>query len=198
MDLADVLKVVGGLAGGSAGVTLLNYLTASRAAGRDDFTALLDARRKEADEQAATIADLRTRFETAMTSISLLQKRVAAIEVDRDNMPVPMWIVDTTGHYLSVNVRFVNDFLLPRGMSEVDVIGKTHTDIWSAATAKTLHDLDMAAMKSPERRARVDSIRMNGLDEVVTIFKAPILNGRTLVGFTGIAIPHLDSVPAKA
>lgn len=187
----QALEIVAGVIGGGAGTAALQYAIASMGSKRSDFETIMEARRLESVEQNKTIADLRERFLHAAEEIEILKKKMAAVEVDRDDVPVPMWIVDTAGHYLSINSRFVTEFLLPRGMSEVDVIGKTHGDIWSAATAAKLHELDDLAMKSPERRARVDNLKMNGLAEIVTVFKAPILKGRTLVGFTGLAIPHL-------
>lgn len=155
-----------------------------RSARRDDFSAILDERKAE-------IEDLRKRFQEQEVEIALLKQKIAAVEVDRDDVPVPMWVVDMQGRYLSVNARFVNDFLLPRGKAEADVIGKTHTEVWNETTATALHGLDLAAMRSPERRARLDCILLNGTNEPVTVFKAPILKNRTLVGFTGLAIPHV-------
>lgn len=175
--------IIAALAGGGLSAWV-SYLVNRRSARRDDFSAILEERKAE-------IEDLRKRFQEQEIEIALLKKKVAAVEVDRDDVPVPMWVVDMQGRYLSINARFVTEFLLPRGKAEADVIGKTHTEVWNADTAAKLHALDVAAMKSPERRARLDNIQLNGTNESVTIYKAPILKNRTLVGFTGLAIPHV-------
>lgn len=78
-ELVDLLKIGAGVAGGGAGIAFLNYLTASRSSNREDFLAVLEARRLEAVEQAATIADLRTRFEDAIKAIDVLNRKVAAM-----------------------------------------------------------------------------------------------------------------------
>lgn len=188
-----ILPIIAGVVGGGGGITaLVTFLLGRKGSKRDDFKTILDgqealaeARRRDADEQRAVNGELRAK-------VVLLEHKIEILEIDRDDMPIPVWFVDRDGHYLSVNARFVRELLIPRGMTEAQVLGKTHGEVWSDDTAARLHSLDLAAMRAIDGRARLDNVVLEGVDGTWTIFKGPTMKGRTLVGFTGIATPHIS------
>lgn len=130
----------------------------------------------------------------AYTRMEKMQERIVNLELEIMGMkmmmghdPFPRWIVNTDGRYLFVNAAYEKNFLLDKNMTEKDVIGKYHADVWDKKTADHIKRIDARASKSPKGIAKSD-INIGTGGAPVTVFKMPLKINDVLVGWIGYAL----------
>jgi len=132
-------------------------------------------------------------MEKMQSRIINLEFEIMGLKLMLGHDPFPRWIVSTEGKYLFVNNAFEKGFLTPKGMTERDIIGKTHSDLWEKNIAETFKNLDKKVKKSVKGIARAD-ININiGEFTTVTVYKMPLRINDVIVGYIGYALDASES-----
>lgn len=164
---------------------------------RDDILQELGNLREENRE-------IKAKYEASLSQIAELKLQFAMLEKEwtlkiemfesaHNDLPVPMWLKDEKGKMLSLNGAYEQTFLLPRGFSKDDYIGKYDSDVWPADTAVSWEANDLYVYTTGET--------WNGTEVVPDKDDNPIVwritkfvrkaNGIKL-GIGGIAVPKLE------
>lgn len=115
-----------------------------------------------------------------------LLKSRASLRAIMDNSPYMIWLKDTDGRYLAVNMTF----LQATGRTEMnEVMGKTDLDLWPQALAEKFRGDDADVMSTRQQKL-LEEYAFNGRGERcwVETFKMPIVDkSGQLLGTSGFA-----------
>lgn len=182
MTTQELLTYVGTALGGGASFKLLEYLTAVKKENRSDFDTINQRLNDEIKRLYARIDELEKENKELENRVRLLEGSSS------EDLPFPMWHKDMNGHYIWINQKFINSFLIPLGKSPEDIINKRDEDVWNSDTSRLLTEIDGMALIAPDKEAsKTNVILDNRITRSYTIYKYPLYVRRILVGFGGIA-----------
>lgn len=167
------------------------------------FNFLIEKRKSKATESFSLIQHLQeeiTRQEIKLQALEQENKELAArikvLENTNDDIPVPLWHKDLSGTFLWVNNAYVDQFLLPFGLSRIDVIGSKSSEVFEGATLQASNFIDTFPKTS---NTQVDLISIDLIDPRSTIAyvicRYPIYSHKSHVGWAYMAIRNTLATP---
>lgn len=90
----------------------------------------------------------RAKISVLEQQVEKLYKKIQLLESGHQDLPLPMWLKDPSGTMLAVNIAYEETFLLPRGFTSDDYVGKKDTAVWPAETAKVFAKNDRSVYRS--------------------------------------------------
>lgn len=118
-----------------------------------------------------------------------LKNQLIQIRALRPDMPIPMWLKDTTGKMLSLNQAYEDVFLFPLGKTRKDYIGNYDEDIWGEQIAEIFrsNDIIVTSQKSFVEISNEDL--KNPLLNGWTFYKYPVYSHGQFIGIAGLGLP---------
>lgn len=187
------------LFGGGAAAKLIDYLkfqydenrqesAKRREEKRLDLTAIISQLKTDKEELKSEVRALRD-------EVTSLTARIAHLEaLATSEIPVPMWSTDRDGVYQWVNSTYRDVILDPIGMTESDLIGRTHEEVWGPEFNAMIQASHRRAMESARNRAIIHGVKLPRVQGAWTIHKFPLMRGAVVAGWRGMAIASGDAV----
>lgn len=161
----------------------------------DNYQKILDRYENQFKDLSNTIEKLKSEMKTKDNEIyelnlklAELRSRVQLFENSNNDMPFPSWISDNQGKYLTTNDAYKKTFLIPQGIKEEDVIGKTMAQINPKPIADNLNKLSKLAINAENGSAMAQDMRLDNTDELYFVFMYKVYVGRTPFGTCGVAV----------
>jgi PAS domain-containing protein len=166
--------------GGGLLASLLRHRVQMRGEDRSDFEVVVDALRKQREEDHERIVQLELRSENQEAEIN-------GLRIARDLDPFPHWLMDIEGRYSFINQPFEERFLVPDRKTRRDIIGKRHEDFWPKEFCDTLKTLDASARRRPDGTARAHTtLDVPGFGKCeITVHKFPCRIKGVIVSYAG-------------
>jgi PAS domain S-box-containing protein len=114
---------------------------------------------------------------------------VQLFESAHNNLPVPMWLKDMDGRFLSVNDALVDRFKSTLGIGREGWIGKNDWEIWgNIPEIQRITNNDKLVLRTGNTWRGIETVRMNG--EEVNWYSVKYLRkvDGVVVGIGGIAM----------
>lgn len=172
---------------------LTNDFEVLQKAWRVEFTRLserLEDMHREIVEVSNENKQLKQRQAELTNIIDKLKERLSKVSSIHPDLPIPMWIKDTSGMMMSLNESYETAFLIPNGFERDDYIGNRDIDIWGREQAKKFRENDKI-VKDANELIMVDE-GQNDKDSPFygwQLFKYPKFSDGVLIGIGGIALP---------
>lgn len=145
---------------------------------------------------AKKVEELQAQFNSANTKNAVLLKEVAELKKDyqmfkmaTDEFPDAAWYKSvSTGRVLYVNDAYERSFLLPRGFTKNDYVGKTDYAVWDSAIAKKFIENDQLVARTGKPMNLSETIvDSTGVRIRIKLKKFPVFLGGEVVIVGGIA-----------
>ena len=199
--LSMIITAIATLIGGAFGAYLNNRL-GHRKQNEIEFStlvreykALVDGYRVDFDSLKQKVAMIEAQLMDKDREIVQLRNQLMVFESSHSDVPIPMWLKDTSGVMLFVNNEFERVILQPLNKSAKDYIGYTDTDVWGDEMGDSLNSNDKRVMRN--RRVTQFQECWAGADGTIwcgKVIKYPrFLNGKTVIGIGGIIIDRWKS-----
>lgn len=122
--------------------------------------------------------------------IQELQHQLVIFESSHADVPVPIWLKDTSGKMLYVNSEYARQILNPIGLGAESYIGKKDADVWGEEIAKKFIAHDKKVMRLKRSIEFTEVWRgANGIEFEGRVIKYPrFLNRKTVIGVGGIIL----------
>jgi len=201
-------KIIGLIFGGGAFGAILTYMLGSRKQNQSEFVVLLENYKGMVDdlkeemksridgydekltEHTNQINELKQILLNRDQEIIQLRNQLMIFESSHTDVPVPIWLKDTSGKMLFLNKVYAEKLLHPLGKSAEDYIGNYDKDIWGREVAANFgrHDKKVMHTKKPEEMVESwpgpDGVMWEG-----RVIKYPRFAGRdTIIGIGGIIV----------
>lgn len=183
MDIQTIIEYGATALGGGAVFKVFDYYLNVKKENRTDFDTINQRLNEEIQRLYKKIDDLEKENKD-------LENRIKVLEGSTEDLPFAMWHKDLQGHYVWVNQKFINNFLMPLSKTPEQVLLKDDSVLWSTATHNVLMDLHTRAMASPTKEASQRGVVLDNIPGTFTIYKYPLYVRRVLIGFAGIALPE--------
>lgn len=197
MDTKTIITtVIGTLFGGGFGA-YLSYKLGYRKQDEAEFSVLvreykglLDSHKVDLDSLRQEVVMIRAELVDKDREILQLRNQLMVFESSHSDVPVPMWLKDTSGVMLFVNDEFERVILHPMNMTARDYIGYTDSEIWGDVIGKELNLNDKRVMRTKKVTQFQECWRGgNGQTWCGKIIKYPrFLNSKTVIGIGGIIV----------
>lgn len=138
---------------------------------------------------SAEIVLLNERLNQKDLEIQRLRYDLALMESAHQDLPIPAWMKDESGVMVSINRAYEELFLLPKGQTRMDYIGKQDIDIWGPEVAKPFHANDAEVFRTGRVFNGTEKLPVNGKLVDYHIIKYVHHAGGIKLGVAGIAIP---------
>lgn len=146
----------------------------------------------------ATIAELKGEVATLKLQMAELQientklkQQLIIMESAHQDLPLPMWIKDPGGVVLSVNPKYEEVFLRPRGHARSDYVGSDDYAIWPEPAAKEFRQNDAQVLATGAIMDAIEHVP-NSTGKLVPWriikFRRYDLSSGVIIGIAGIAI----------
>lgn len=146
---------------------------------------------EEAKKDEEKIAELEQRISELEKDRAMMEARFIAFRSSHDSSPLPMWIKDSEGRVLACNKAYERAFLLPRGRTLMEYIGKKDVDVWPEHVAKQFVQNDQTVFRTRKIHDFIEHVTNDkGEDEPIRVIKYPrLISGiEDPIGVAGIAI----------
>lgn len=188
----EVTKFIGS---GLAGV-LLAFKLGSRKQDTSEFNILVDKYKELLDKtelRLNTIEEemeiLRKENSDQKEEISKLRTQLMIFEGSHLDLPLPMWMKDVNGEMIFLNDHYEEEFLIPRGYSTVDYVGKNDYSVWPDAIAKAFVSHDKETIKRRQSRRYIEILEDSKGEKVFAeVLKYPRMLDNRIIGISGIVL----------
>lgn len=145
---------------------------------------------KENDELEAKLERVLMDFAEVRARERELLAKLQHMESAHMDMPVPMWLKDLNGVMLSCNKIYEQVFLVPRGLTAQDYLGRSDMDVWPAEVAEEFMHRDAQVRLTRKEWRGIEMVQdADGVSRPWYIIKFPrYAAGGVLVGIGGIAV----------
>ena len=124
-------------------------------------------------------------------ALEALKAREACLRAIMDSSPYRVWLKDTTGVYLDLNSRLVEE--TGRSSAE-EVRGKTDFDLYPEEEARRIRAADEEAMRSGGRLFHEEAVDRQGRRHYIEKFKSPIRDAAgNVIGICGFSRDVTDA-----
>ncbi len=194
---STILTLISTFLGGGLGA-FLTYKLGSRKQDNNDFAALVGEYKalvgeykEEVEMLRVEVAVFRNDLAEKDKEIINLRNQLMIFESSHTDIPLPMWLKDTSGIMLFINDEYERLILLPLGKKARDYIGQTDVEFWGKDIGLPLTQNDQKVMrnKRPEKLTE----EWTGVNDVLhegRIVKYPRFSGKTVVGIGGVVTEH--------
>ena len=191
-----VVTAVATLIGGAFGAFLNNKL-GHRKQDEIEFSSLIKEYRELVTDYKADVQSLRQ--ELLVIKVELVNKdreivelrnQLMIFESSHADIPLALWLKDTSGKMLYLNDEYEQSILYPINKSRKDYIGQTDFSIWGKELAKVMRTHDKMVMRE-KKPVEVEEnwVDSNGNKWRGKIIKFPrFLNRKTVIGIGGAII----------
>lgn len=197
MDITTLIVAIAGplLGGGFVGA-YFQYKNKDKAQNSNDFQVLLQERKDQILSLEERIKALEVKIEDQSVrifnqrdEINTLRNQLMSFESSHLDLPVPMWLKDINGTMLYLNKEYEHDFLLPRGLTTADYIGKTDEDVWSKQVADAFRKADEEVIRRGKPVRRVEKLEdAKGNVYYADLIKYPRFFNNKVIGVGGIIL----------
>jgi hypothetical protein len=208
MQSFDITNIIGLLLGGSALGAILVYLINRRKQQQSEFVALIEEYKDMLKELKVEHKTMETKFDEALErhskqikklereveekerEIIQLRNQLIIFESSHSDVPVPMWLKDTSGKMLFLNKEYEEKILHPLNKTAEDYLHKYDIDIWPIDVAKMFTNHDKLVMKSKRSVEAIECwVGTDGVEIEGRVLKYPrFANRNTVIGIGGIVI----------
>lgn len=196
MDITTIIvAIVSSIFGGGIGV-FFTYKINSRKQGVSEFQALLNERKEIQIDLKNRVAvlekevrDLQGQLKDRDTEVQTLRHQLMIFESSHIDIPLPVWMKDTDGKMVFLNNVYEDMFLLPRGYSIKDYLGKNDFSVWSEDIALAFIKNDKEVMRTKKHIRRIEQLEdANGNKYYADLLKYPRKFNNTVIGISGIVL----------
>ena len=205
MSIETILGLVGTLLGGGAvGAVITSYFSAKSEDKKTEVDAsdrlvlqwekLLDPLRARVSDLEDKLEESRLRELNYKEEISTLKNQLLIFESSHVDIPLAMWMKDTQGKLVFINSIYEDSYLIPRGFTVTDYLGKTDAAVWSPEVVKAfaLHDAKVIREKRFSREIEPVDDGAGGF-YYVDVLKYPRKLGNKVIGISGIIMGIADT-----
>jgi len=194
MDLTTVITaIIGGLFGTGLGA-FLTYRLGSRKQNTTELELVLKERkeieqslRSEISQLKERVYELEERSKTDQKEIASLQTQQLIFESSHTDIPLPIWLKDTSGKMIFLNAPYEELFLSPRGYTIHDYIGNTDFAVWPEEVAVAFQRNDKQVMLTKKPYEGVEMlVDKNGTEYYVDFIKWPRFFEKKVIGIAGL------------
>lgn len=196
MDYTQIiLGIVSALFGGGIGA-YFTFKINTRKAKTSEFQILLDERREVTSALTHRIKELEDDREKDRFKISELEKEVQTLrhqlmifESSHIDIPLPVWMKDTEGKMVFLNDVYEKEFLLPRGYSINDYLGKNDYSVWPEEIADAFIKNDKEVMRTKQHIRKIEMLQdAKGNHYYADLLKYPRKFNNTVIGISGVVL----------
>jgi len=200
MDLNSFIPLITTLlTGGGLGV-FLTFKLGNRKQTQSELEKVIDTYRERTLEDSAVIKELRQRIDSLEQitnkrdlEVSTLRNQLMIFESSHVDIPLPMWLKDTSGTMLFLNREFEDSFLRPIGKTAHDYIGKKDSAIFSEKDAVEFAKSDAEVYRKKIPVKFIEKVGEGEEQLIVTFIKYPRFLNNTIIGIGGILLTQEKS-----
>lgn len=153
---------------------------------QDEFNRM----RGEMNSILTKMAKLEQRYESLEEENLQLREQLRELRSLHPEMPIPMWLKDTTGKMLSLNQAYEDAFLIPLGKTRKDYVGHYDEDIWGEEIADVFRSNDLIATSTKQFVELDNEALIHPLLQGWKFYKYPVYSQGTFVGIAGFGLPN--------
>lgn len=200
MDIGTILGLLGSLLGGGAlGAVVTSYFSSKSEDKKTEVDAsdrLISQWEKLLQPLRDRVTDLENKLEEARlreleykSEISSLKNQLIIFESSHVDIPLAMWMKDTSGKMVFLNAIYEDMFLIPRGLSMYDYVGKFDKDVWSDEVAREFGKHDKEVIRTKKYVRHIEKID-DGTGGFVyaDVLKYPRMLNNKVIGISGIVM----------
>lgn len=208
MNITDWTPIIVALLGGGLFGTIFAYLLGNRKQNKDEFVVLISTYKAMVEDLKTEFRDERDKMQMLLDShaaelsklnmlihqrdkeINDLRNQLMIFESSHNNVPVPIWLKDTSGKILFINKEYEEKILNPINKTADDYLYHYDIDVWGPEICKTFLQNDKKVMKSKQAEEVIEEwTGPNGIMMVGRVIKYPRFAGRdTVIGIGGIIV----------
>lgn len=200
MSIEVILGLVGSLLGGGAlGAVINGYFNSKTEDKKTEIDAsdrlisqwekLLEPLQSRVKELELQIEEFRQREIKHKEEISTLKNQLIIFESSHSDIPLPMWMKDIDGKMVFLNRLYEDQFLIPRGYTMHDYIGKYDSDVWSPEIAEVFAQHDKKVIRNKRYIREIEKIEDGaGSHYYADILKYPRMLNNKVIGISGIVM----------
>lgn len=195
MDVGTIFGLVTTLLTGGAFGVFLTYKLGNRKQTQSELEKVIDTYRERTLEDSAVIKELRMRIDELERitnkrdlEVSTLRNQLMIFESSHVDIPLPMWLKDTSGTMLFLNREFEDTFLRPIGKTSHDYIGKKDSAIFSEQDALEFSKSDNEVFRKKRPIKFTEKVGEGVNTSFVTFIKYPRFLNNTIIGIGGILL----------
>lgn len=140
-------------------------------------------------EEKRSVAELQARL---IVLESEFRHKIALYESTTRDLPLPMWIKDSSGKVLDCNPTYELTFLAPNGKRSRDYIGNTDADVYPADIAEEYRNNDYEVWSTGNTWVGTETVQIGENRFQWRIMKYVRYAGSMKLGIAGIAWPTDD------
>ena len=190
-----ILAVISAISGGLLGV-LLTYKINSRKQDVNEYQFLLNERKEITNDLSLRVLSLETEVKRLQqneyehkTEIASLKNKIILFESSHADIPLPMWLKDTTGTMLYLNSAYEEQFLIPRDFTAADYIGNDDFSVWSDEISKEFRASDNKVVRNKSSIKTIETLEdVDGNIYYGLILKYPRKVNDKVIGISGIVL----------
>lgn len=200
MDIGTILGIIGSiLGGGAAGAFITSYFNSKSEDKKTEVDAsdrliaqwekLLQPLRDRVTDLENKLEEARIRELSYKEEISTLKNQLMIFESSHVDIPLAMWMKDTQGKLVFINSIYEDMFLIPRGYTSNDYLGKTDSSVWSPEVVKAFAKNDHEVISTKKFVRQIEPVD-NGSGGLyyVDVLKYPRKLGNKVIGISGIVM----------
>lgn len=196
MEWTVIIQGIGAaLAGGAVGA-FLTYKLGVRKQKSSEFEILLNERKQITKDLTERIEKLEVQIEAfrereaaSKQEIQNLRHQLLMFESSHTDIPLPIWMKDTEGKMIFLNDHYEDMFLLPRGYTIHDYIGKNDYAVWSPEIAKAFISNDKQVIRTKKFVRKIEAIEdATGKIYYADLLKYPRKLQNKVIGISGIIL----------
>ena len=203
MNTENIIITVMSTVFGGALASFLTYKISNRKQDKDDFVAIaqeykemllnykteLNEHKKKFKELENTVKTLEKLVHKKEKEIEQVRNQLMIFESSHSDVPIPIWLKDTSGKMLFINSEYERAVLHPINKQAKDYIGKFDTDVWGEKIGKPFQQHDKKVMRT-RLRVECNERWIGGNGQIIEgrVIKYPRFLGRTVIGIGGAII----------
>jgi len=200
MEMSTILGLVGSLLGGGAlGAVINGYFSSKTEDKKTEIDAsdrlilhwekLLEPLRARVTELENKLEGARMREIEHKQEISTLKNQLMIFESSHVDIPLAMWMKDTSGKLVFINSIYEDMFLIPRGYTTTDYLGNEDSSVWSEEVVNAFKKHDAKVMREKKFSRQVEPIDDGaGGYYYADVLKYPRKLGNKVIGISGIVM----------
>ena len=154
-----------------------------------EYKELVMGYKNDVDNLRQEVKNLSLGMHEKEKEITQLRNQLMIFESSHSDVPIPIWLKDTSGKMLFVNPEYERALLQPINKSAKDYIGNTDVKVWGEKVSKQFreHDKKVMMLKKPiefeETWTGTNGSKMKG-----KIIKYPRFLNNTVIGIGGVIV----------